>query len=326
MGNFNKFIKILVYIKIISYLCRRFDVEYSKLTTMKRIFTTLFVAVVLCLPMVADSYSEALKSYFNSSDVANQKTYQTQMQTVAEALAPGDKTMQKAASEYVSSQLVNDICELFEPAFRKHVTESELKQLTKSMSDPKIAALQERAAQMTNGMEQSAEFQQFMAQYSEALQQIVRGEKTQDIPRPANVTDEYAKAFNSYYHSSRIDGIVMSSFRSMSDLLEQSMRNNGVANPKARVQELMSYTERNIPTALMSIFRNGMSIADLKTLTKLTEMPAYQHSMDAVEEISSNPMKLGVDLINKMGQWMENHYPQYAKPIQDQVKQMRLLL
>lgn len=284
---------------------------------MKRILSTLLLAAVMCLPTFADSYREALSKYLQTGGMVDAQQYKQLLQPIAESVFPDNIEQGNAIlAEYASTQMTEDVTDMFLPAFRNHVSELELNELVATLSDPRFAEIQQRAMAILNDANQSAEFQEFVNQYQMALMLIIQGEKPTDIPVSASIPQNYQKAFMQYYHASKADDIMMSSFRSMTAMLTEALRKEGFEHPEQTVEELIQYTQRNLPNVLVSSFYNVLSIKDLQTLTQVAGTPSYQHAMDAVTEVATDPMQLGIALLTKMADWMYLHFPQYAVPFQ----------
>ena len=284
---------------------------------MKRILSTLLLAAVMCLPTFADSYREALSKYLQTGGMVDAKQYKQMLQPIAENIFPDNIEQGNAIlAEYASTQMTEDVTDMFLPAFRNHVSELELNELVATLSDPRFAEIQQRAMAILNDANQSAEFQEFVNQYQMALMLIIQGEKPTDIPVDASIPQNYRQTFMQYYHASKADDIMMSSFRSMTAMLTEALRKEGFEHPEQTVEELIQYTQRNLPNVLISSYYNVLSIKDLQTLTQVAGTPSYQHAMDAVTEVATDPMQLGIALLTKMTDWMYLHFPQYAVPFQ----------
>lgn len=288
----------------------------------------LFVALTMTVNLWADSYRDALVRYFELGQVIDQSEYEQMMMPMSQTLFPEDEA--KGATilaEYASQQMMYDLIDIYQPAFRNHVTEAELNQLAATLQDPRILEIQAHTKQIMQTVTNSEEFQDFMGRYQAAVSVILAGgEMPADIERPAGVSDAYANAFMAYYKSSGVADILTNAFQSRADMLTETLRRSGTENPEQYVNKLIQYTDRNLPVVLMSAFYKSLSISDLKDLRRLTDLPAYQHSLEAVKELVSDPLSLGLAIITRMSDWISLHYPQYAVPVQQQVKQMEMIL
>lgn len=291
---------------------------------MKRFISSLFLAVSLCLPGFADSYRETLSMYLQSSNVADKEQYQQMLQSLGNNLFPESPEQGDAIlAEYITTQMPEDMTDMFLPAFRKHVSEEELNELVATLSDPRYSEILQRTTTILNNVNQSVEFQEFVNQYQVALMQILQGQSPANIPVPASISKDYQQTFMQYYYASRADDILMSSFRSMTSMLTDALRKQGYEHPEQTMEELIQYTQRNIPIVLLSSFYKVLTIQDLQTLTQLTETPAYRHAMDAAAEVVSDPLQLGLALLTKMSDWMYLHFPQYSDSVQKLIDQLK---
>lgn len=284
-----------------------------------------FLLIAFCfgaLSMSADSYRDLLTQYMQVGNLVDKGTYSEMLKPLATSAFPNDAQKgMDIVGQYASSQMITDIIDLFEPAFRNHVSESELQQLVTIMQDPRMQEIQAKSVELASNFNQSPDYQAFMQQYQAAMMQIMQGQKPQEIPTPAGVDKEYEELFNTYYTNSRAGEVAMGAFRSMSGMITNALKQQGVANADEIVKNLIQYTERNMSKVLMSHFSKSFTIEDLQTLNRLTSLPAYTHAMDAVVEVSSNPMKLGFDMMDKMADWMNSDYPNEAEALKRSIKE-----
>ena len=283
-------------------------------THMKRIFTLALMALTLGMGMFADTYRDKLNEYLAAGNVVDKEQYAQMLQPIAQQAFPDDP--QQAATflaEYASSQMLSDVADLFLPAFRKHVSEEELQELINLYADPRLSAIQAKSMTLVNTLTESESFKTFTNSYQQAMMQIIQGQKPQDMVLPANIDQEYAKTFMEYYTASGTDEVLMVSFTSMSGMIKDALQKQGISNADQIVSELISYTQRNLPTAVIPCFYGTLSQEDLQTLIPMTKSPAYEHAMNAVTEAVSNPLQLGVNFMSKMADWLDANYPQSSK-------------
>ena len=288
----------------------------------------LFVALTMTVNLWADSYRDALARYFQLGQVIDQAQYEQMMLPMSQTLFPEDEAKGAAIlAEYASQQMMYDLIDIYQPAFQRHVTEAELNQLAATLQDPRILEIQSHTKEIMQTVTNSEEFQDFMGRYQAAVMVILAGgEMPADIDRPAGVSNAYAQAFMAYYQSSGVADILTNAFQARSNMLVETLRRNGTEHPEQYVNKLIQYTDRNLPVVLMSAFYKSLTIADINDLRRLTELPAYSHSIEAVSELVNDPISLGLAVFTRMADWISLHYPQYAVPVQQQVKQMEMIL
>jgi hypothetical protein len=278
------------------------------------------------MPMMADNYRDALKSYLQKGNVIDESQYKQMFMPLAQSLYPNEAD--KVAGifgEYLSTKLVDDLVDIYMPSFTKHVTEAELAELTEIFSNPRYADITKRSSSVVTNMQQSPEYQKFMGEYQQAMMDIMQGKTPKNIAVPANISEEYIKEFNQYYKGANIDGVVSASFKSMSGMLVNMLKQQGISNAEEIVDKLIVYTDKNMPSVMVAIFHNTLTLQDIQDLSSLTKNTAYQHALQAVAEISSNPMQLGATVISKMADWMQVTHPQYAEPLKKTAKQLQSL-
>ena len=286
---------------------------------MKRLFSLLALAAMMCLPMQADSYRDLMSKYLSINDLSNNAQFEQVIDNVAATAFPNDQQAAECFSAYLSRQLTADMVEIYEPFFRRHVTEAELKELVNLYNDPKFADIQARAMGIVKNLDKSQEYMTFVGQYSEAIEKIMKDEKPREIQIADEVSREYADAFYAYYRGSGIDEVLMSAFQGIFQNLETQL-SSVIANPQAVVKELNAYTSRNMPKILMAIYNKTLTLEDLRLLTSATDLPAYKHTMTAVAESASDPLALGLEVFRGMARWAEQQCPEYAAPLKEMIK------
>jgi hypothetical protein len=286
---------------------------------MKRLFSLLAIAAMMCLPMQADSYRDLMSKYLSINDLNNNAQFEQVIDNVAATAFPNDQQAAECFSAYLSRQLTADMVEIYEPFFRRHVTEAELKELVDLYNDPKFADIQARAMGIVKNLDKSQEYMTFVGQYSEAIEKIMKDEKPREIQIADEVSREYADAFYAYYRGSGIDEVLMSAFQGIFQNLETQL-SSVIANPQAVVKELNAYTSRNMPKILMAIYNKTLTLEDLRLLTSATDLPAYKHTMTAVAESASDPLALGLEVFRGMARWAEQQCPEYAAPLKEMIK------
>ena len=286
---------------------------------MKRLFSLLALAAMMCLPMQADSYRDLMSKYLSINDLSNNAQFEQVIDNVAATAFPNDQQAAECFSAYLSRQLTADMVEIYEPFFRRHVTEAELKELVNLYNDPKFADIQARAMGIVKNLDKSQEYMTFVGQYSEAIEKIMKDEKPREIQIADEVSREYADAFYAYYRGSGIDEVLMSAFQGIFQNLETQL-SSVIANPQAVVKELNAYTSRNMPKILMAIYNKTLTLEDLRLLTSATDLPAYKHTMTAVAEAASDPLALGLAVYRGIARWADRNCPEYAAPLKEMIK------
>ena len=286
---------------------------------MKRLFSLLALAAMMCLPMQADSYRDLMSKYLSINDLSNNAQFEQVIDNVATTAFPNDQQAAECFSAYLSRQLTADMVEIYEPFFRRHVTEAELKELVNLYNDPKFADIQARAMGIVKNLDKSQEYMTFVGQYSEAIEKIMKDEKPREIQIADEVSREYADAFYAYYRGSGIDEVLMSAFQGIFQNLETQL-SSVIANPQAVVKELNAYTSRNMPKILMAIYNKTLTLEDLRLLTSATDLPAYKHTMTAVAEAASDPLALGLAVYRGIARWADRNCPEYAAPLKEMIK------
>lgn len=296
---------------------------------MKRLYSLIMMAAMICLPMFADSYRNTMKEYMLKSNVINTDQYVKLMEPLAESFFADDIEMGKTIiGRYIEEQMMEDITDMYLPLFRKHVSEAELKELIKTYSDPRYGRVQEHASKILSTMDQTEEYQMFTTKYQEALVSIMQGGTAEDVKPTMSVSGEYARVFNQYYVSSGTKQMVTNMFSSMTDMLENMLISYGYTQSEAKkvMKQVTDYSDRNLPVMLMSIFNRNLTLRDLQDLNEISATTPYKHAMEAVNDASTDVMQLGIDLISHMADWMDKKYPKYAKGVRQRLEETRRIL
>lgn len=294
---------------------------------MKRLFTIAFVALAASLQINADSYHDALAKYIRMGDMIDANQYEQMMNPLVAQLYPNDAAQASAAfSDYISSQMMSDITDLYEPAFRGRVSEADLEELITLYSDPRFADMSKRAMGVVTSFSTTQEYAAFQQQFQAAFLALAKGKNLPaDVSISEDIPAEYVDAFMSYYNDTKIDDVLMSSFRSMQGMLSLAMRKDGVAEPEKKIDALLEYVSRNMPKVLISIFYKTFTVEDLRLCSTVTATPAYHRAREATTEVAGNPIEMSISLFGKIADWMDGHHPQYAAPLRNLINDMKQL-
>lgn len=295
---------------------------------MKRFFAFAVMAVVMCAQLFADTYRDALDQYMLVGNAINEKQYEQLLSPMAEKLFPDSKEQAAAImAEYFARQMRQDIVDIYEPVFRKYVSEDELKELTALYGESELAQMQERATRIVTDMQATEEYLELAKRLQNAMALVLMGQELpEDMQIPAHISPEYTEAFMRFYNQSRFDETITSSFRSAMSIMENSMRKEGIPEPEKKAQTILQYAMRNLPVVFISVFHRFVTMDNMQQLAQIATLPAYQHVMDATSELTANPIQLTESIFTKMADWVGVHYPQYADGMQrllENIKSMR---
>lgn len=292
---------------------------------MKRLFLLLMVCISLCLSIHADSYRETLDEFVRLGNTVNSKAYEEMLAPLAEQLYPNDiAEATKAISEYMSSQMYDDIAGMYDSIYRKHVTEEELRELITIYTDPRYVQIQQKVLDVAKNLEKTEEYKDFINQIQALAMSMLTNESFPgDISVSANISDEYKEVFARYYKLSRINENLMASLNFLNKPLVELFEAQKIADADKKIETIMAYMERNIFNVYLSLMnQSGVAIDDLQLLSKLASLPAYQHMASAGVEIAGDPIRLSVDLFKNMATWMEVKYPKYAAPMRNLLQEL----
>lgn len=293
---------------------------------MKRFFFLTVMALTLCAQVFADTYHDVLVQYMQRGNVIDKGQYEQIMRPMIEQLFPNQADQAAAIfREYAASQLMTDIANIYEPAFRQYVTEQELNELLNMYSDPRYADIEARSKGILTNVQATEEYAVFLERFQAAAVAVTTGQPMpEDIPVPTNISAEYSALFYQfYYKSAKIDETLMGTFSSMTEMLTNVLRQQGVARPEEKVNALLQYANRNMPTTMMSLFHKILNAEELQLAIQAAERPAHTHAMEAVKQVSGNTTEVGISLFSSMANWLDIHYPAYSAPLRQLVDNIR---
>ena len=291
---------------------------------MKRLLSILAIVAATCLPMQADSYHDLLGRYMAINEMGNTAQYEKTLEQLSAQAFPNDPQAAQCFASYLTTQLSADMVAIYEPVFRRHVTEAELRELVDLYNDPKFTDIQKRSMAIVNGLQQQPEYVAYITQYSQAIEKILDGQKPQEIQIADEVSREYTDAFYTYYRGSGVDEVIMSAFRGIFQNMEDQLR-TVISDPQTVINELTAYTSRSMPKILMTIYSKTLTLDDLHLLAEATNRDSYKHTMAALADAASNPMALGVEVFRGMARWAEQNCPDYAAPLKEVLKSLEAM-
>ena len=297
------------------------------ITAMKRFLFTTVLVLAAVAAVQADAYRDALSEYLKKKNIAQEQEIYVEMITpLAKQLFPDDEKATSALAEYFSSQLVDDIIDLNEPVYRKHMSIADLQELGKLYSDPRMADIEKRSAEIASAMQKSEEFAAYMQNIQTAFMEILSGNPMpEDMHLPAEISPAYYETFMQYYKNSRMDEMMNTSMRTVFEAAKSMLQKNNLPDIDKKVQDLTDYSVRNIPNVVAMVMHKTITMDDLRLLSEVAAKPCAQRAAAAAVELSENPLQLGLQVIGKMADWMDVHYPQYASPFREMVKMMENL-
>lgn len=292
---------------------------------MKRFFSVLLFVSISTSLVWADAYREALVTYvYGTQD--NIEQVQQSLGIAMQKVFPDnpDKAAQILA-EYFSTQGAEDLADIYEPSFRKYVTQDDLNEIIKVYSDPRYVELSQRSTQMMAQLSQSPEFAQFAQQLSAAMQSIVTGVKPEELPVSASVTANYKQLFHRFYEEAQIGETMTETYKSVVEMIESTLANNGVKNAKEIGASVLSYISTNAETLFLNMYSKVFTTDDLNLLIEAAAMPAQKKVTKATQEVVADPFKFASDIITKMSSWLQAHYPAYAEPFKKSLQEIQKL-
>ena len=290
--------------------------------TSRRIIIFAAAMMLVIMPTYADAYRDALWRYLQNGASMSPQQFQGQLRSVVEKNYPNnqDKAL-KVLTLYGTTQLQEDLLDIYEPAFRKHVSQQELDLLNEVATYPDYDQLVNRIADALTNFQNSPEYAEFAEMLTVAVDDIANGRKPKDVTIPASIPEDYIAAFRTFYTESKSDQIVTSSFSSARQTLSDLFRSANLPDVESLVNRIMDYMAVNMFAVMTRVFYNVATKDDLLFLTTLAQSPAQQHAKDAeIEILAYNQVLVASKLINKMCTWMDKHAPELAAPFHNVAK------
>lgn len=295
---------------------------------MKRYLLAIMVSAMSLSFVSADSYRDALKGYLAYGEV-NTEQYKNSLGEALANVLPEGTDPAKASQimgEYASSQMTEDLADLFEPAFRRHVSEAELKQIAKLYQDERFIALQQKSTDIMQNLTGDEEYLRFMNDFGVALGNIITGKPVQNLPEP-ELSESYKQTFYKYYASAGIDRTMESAFTSVFSMLTNSLQGQGMSkgDVDATIEQVKSYASGNMRTVMLLMFSKVYREDDMQYMMRASDTDAYRHCIDATTEVVGDTMGLTLGLFEKMSSWLQVHYPQYGASLDGVIEQLKKL-
>lgn len=285
---------------------------------MKRILVMVMVVLVALTGLRAESYRDLLKAYLNYSGELNEMNMQEQLADALTRVVPAENATEVAGvvSEYATTQMVEDLVDVMQPYFEKHVSDADLKEMIKTYQDERYQQLHKQAQQLLGNLQNDKEYLRFMEKFQQDMGDIVQGNAVEDLKVPASINEAYQKAFKQYYVQSGVGEILDNSFNAVTGMVRQELVNQGIPDAEKRAEETGAYLIRNMEKLTMVIFSRVYSADDLNYMTQMADTEAGRHCMKAAKDMTGNPFALIGSMMQKMSTWLDAHHPEYGEKMQ----------
>lgn len=282
---------------------------------MKKIISFFVLAFIALMPLHADQYRDALKKYLTSSDVVSIEQIQQMAQSILMQQGADQNEISKLISEYVGSQMMDDMVDLFLPYFQKYVSMEDLKKLTKTQQQKRYSQLMSQTTATMQDLAQNTEYQQLAEQLGEGMKAILEGKEPQLIPMVESITNSYQQIFDRYFDVSGTKKSMESVFSSFGDLIVSALGDDQQTNVDSIYSDYVTYTSESLRNMMLNIFSKVYSEKDLNYLTKKMDNTAYIHCVSATNEAGADLMLISVDFLEKMGDWTMANHPEFEKTV-----------
>lgn len=257
--------------------------------------TKLFFSLLLLLfavPSLAqDSYRQTLEKYVKTNpklkDYAGDK-----MKTALTMINPNiltGKSLEEAnelADRYLKEQLFDDLLDNMMPIMQKHITEDELKQLNALLSTP------EGLDFTTNNMKWEEKMEKKLLDIlTKGIADINNGQTPAPLAVSTGISQSYQDKFTKYLTASK--------------QLEAFKKGIELGGQNQLSQEVLDWVMKIAPTLFVNTAHGVLTEQNLDYATKLCNYESYNHSVDAVNEIASNPMVTGMQIITSYISWLK---------------------
>ncbi|MCR5050278.1 MAG: hypothetical protein K6A36_04265 [Paludibacteraceae bacterium] len=281
----------------------------------------------LCVSVNADSYHDAMIKYMQVDNCMDREQYEKRIKPMIARLYPeSDTVMATIMEEYIASQMMDDMVNLFEPAFRNHVTEEDLHELIVICSDPRYKEIEKRSSNITENIYTAEEYIEFAKRLQVVMAAIANDQKVPNDKIKTDVPKKYAKTFMQYYKESKLEETMTAAFQSVGNVLAEALRKEGKSDVEKKVETAMNYANTNLPMIMMSLYyKSEITKEDLQYLTAVSSKPSSVHAMEAVQELFADPIQMSAGLLGKLANWMDAHHPDYATNLHNAVNELEKL-
>lgn len=257
--------------------------------------TKLFISLLLILfavPSLAqDTYRQTLEQYVKTNpklrDFASDK-----MKLALTMINPNiltGKSLEEGnelADRYLKEQLFNDLMDNMMPIMQKHITENELKEMNAILATP------EGLDFTTNNMKWEEKMEKELLEVlTKGIGEINEGQTPAPLEVSKGISKSYQDKFTKYLEASK----QMEGFKKGLELGGQNQLS----------QEVLDWVMKIAPTLFVNTAHGLLTEQNLDFATKLSDRQSYAHTMDAVNEIVSNPMVMGMQIITSYISWLK---------------------
>ena len=157
----------------------------------------VMVVLVALTGLRAESYRDLLKAYLNYSGELNEMNMQEQLADALTRVVPAENATEVAGvvSEYATTQMVEDLVDVMQPYFEKHVSDADLREMIKTYQDERYQQLHKQAQQLLGNLQNDQEYLRFMEKFQQDMGAIVQGNAVEDLKeQAADAVDEVKEA------------------------------------------------------------------------------------------------------------------------------------
>ncbi len=281
---------------------------------MKKIFTALLAVMLLfSIDCHADGYTKALKKFMKNSTEQQEKIEQlktTFLTNIEQNLTKSAGSIEEAElmkslmRRYINNELFDDLVEIYEPYFKKHVTVEELKGLTKLAKDERIAAAQKKESEISTLLEEGV-----VEIMSKGMATIMVGE-TPELPKKESHPDT-SYQFKLQRYMAKTSGTIKNLTDAARPVIRASLQQQRPdATPEQLEQvdtwmkQLFDHFGQVIEINYSNHCIKTMTEEDLDALMMYYETPGVKGVEAAVVEALGNANEIGQELIKKMLEWI----------------------
>ncbi len=282
---------------------------------MKKIFTALLAVMLLfSIDCHADGYTKALKEFMNSSAPQKEQIGQikTSFSTIlgkginnASASAEEAELTKSLMERYLNDELFNDLVEVYEPYFKKHVTTEELQGLTQLAKDERIAAAMKKESELSALMAFD-----LVGIMMNGMKAFAEG-TTPELPKKeSHPNTSYQGKLQRYTNS--ISGLLKSTVDAMKPAIRASMlQKRPDASPEELKQaeemigKLFNYMGQAYEISYTNHAIKTVTEEELDALLMYQEAPGAKGVEAAALEVAGDAANMQQALAKKMQDWMK---------------------
>lgn len=272
-------------------------------------------AAVMCATAVwsQDTYKETLKAYLQSRNDTLANTLKPALLKLNEGLlSPYDEAeSERLVNKYINERGVDDfMLPLVLPAFQKHLTEDQLKEIMSIYETPEGQRLKQMESDISKDKLQTV----LTENLTTAIVPIIMGQTPSSVRPVKGIRKEYKNLFNQFYAQSGMDEMLDALISAIGKSVKKDVGSSILT-------KCMTHIKNQMPVILMNSVYDKWSMEDLQGAIQIVSKPVQKNVKAAANEMlnsltDAEKLKLyGTQCMENYVKWLQEE----TKPSSDQL-------